>query len=176
MYEVEKSSVIAPNRFNNISVLRDDNGFHVFNDNKCQNIAGHDVEPLLRNMKAKQLRQFINAGGKIKASKLDNGDFVLRSYVPGKGGGKDGLMNASLGVMVFGTIASVAAGTATGILTLNPAFGFGAALAGFTVTLATARGLQIAALGDNYEPRELIKYGFQNDTVVLPSDYGSKQE
>ena len=161
MYEVEKSSVIAPNRFNNISVLRDDNGFHVFNDNKCQNIAGHDVEPLLRNMKVKQLRQFINAGGKIKASKLDNGDFVLRSYVPGKGGVNDGIIiAASLGVGLLGTIASVGAGVAAGVLTLNPAIGVAVAVAGAGVTTgaiaATAVGLTVMG-GPNYYNRHSLE-------------------
>ena len=167
MYQLETSSVIAPSRFNNISVLRDDNGFHVFNDNKCHNVARHDVEPMLRNMKVKQLRQFINAGGKIKAVKLDNGDFILRSYVPGKGGVEDGLMVASAFVFILGPIASVGAGVAAGVLTLNPGIGVVVGLAGISLSLVTVGGLQAAAGSEpdgwGYRPSRIE----DNECVVI---------
>lgn len=47
----------------------------------------YDVSNDLRRMKFHQVQDFLNHGGKIKAVKLDNGEYVLRSHVDGKGSG-----------------------------------------------------------------------------------------
>lgn len=62
--------------------------YRVFDGQQYHAVKSHDVlDPMLRKIKVGQLRKFIEDGGKIRPAKLDNGDYVLRTSVPGKGGG-----------------------------------------------------------------------------------------
>ena len=135
-------------------ITRDQDGFSVF-DGQVHRVKNHDIEPILRNLQVNQLRVFLQEGGKIRAIKLDNGDYVLRAHVPGLAGGPvaagiaygitkalcwTGLVGAAVGVVaVTGGAAIGAAGavattaTATGALA-----GAVATTAGATAATATA--------------------------------------
>jgi len=70
-----------------VAIIRNSDGYHVIHDGKDHAVKSYDADALLRKMNPMQFKGFINAGGSIRVNKLDNGDYVLRSFVPGKGGG-----------------------------------------------------------------------------------------
>ena len=70
-----------------MQVLRDNQGYRVFDGKQCYEVKSYDADPLLRKVQVGQLRKFVQDGGRIRATKLDNGDYVLRASIPGKVGG-----------------------------------------------------------------------------------------
>lgn len=85
--------------------------FKVMNEGQWNQVHNYNVDPTLRKMSPKQLCKFLAAGCKIRVSKCTNGDYVLRAFVPGKGGGVGG---ATAGVvvghaLVWGTCHGIAA-------------------------------------------------------------------
>lgn len=94
-------------------VIHDDNGFKVLDANQLHQVKSYDVDPMLRKMHAHQLRAFIQQGGKIRASKLNNGDYVLRAHVPGLGGGP--IFGAITAFVTFTVTGVAAAGTLVGV-------------------------------------------------------------
>jgi len=69
------------------AILRDDTGYKVLDNGRWNQVKSYDVDPALRKMNKEQLCKFFAAGCKIRATKTNNGDYILRSFVPGKGGG-----------------------------------------------------------------------------------------
>jgi hypothetical protein len=113
-------------------VVRDSQGYNVVRDGQCCAVKPYDTDSLLRMMSPSQLKSFIDAGGSIRIHQLSNGDYMLRSYVPGKGGG--GLLGAL--VVIGGTVATglvTVAATAGGFVVGGPA---GAAAAAVVVSKA----------------------------------------
>lgn len=107
-------------------VIRDDNGFKFFDGKTFHNIKSHDVDPSLHKMQINQLKSFLDQGGQIRASRLDNGDYVIRRHVPGLGGGPI-LAAIVCGVgMTLSGVAAVGTFAAVTVVTLNPVAGVAA--------------------------------------------------
>lgn len=134
-------------------ILHDGQGYKVFDGQNFRAVKPYDIDPMLRKMKIDQFKQFIHAGCRIRASKLDNGDYVLRAYVPGNGGGAIGaVVGAAIGkagthIVCHGAIAGVA-----GLVSLaNPIVGtglgialegiFGGPIEVLSITMALAGGI-----------------------------------
>ena len=79
-------------------IIRDENGFRVFDGQKEQVVQSHFVDPLLRRMSPEQLKTFVEQGNRIRAIRLSNGEHRLQATVPGLGGGPGGAaFGAALG-------------------------------------------------------------------------------
>jgi hypothetical protein len=78
-----------------MQITRDESGFRVMDQGQQRVVRSYDVDPILRKMNSEQLRKFLAAGCKIRANKCSNGDYVLRAFVPGKGGGLGDLARAA---------------------------------------------------------------------------------
>ena len=92
--------------------------YRVFDGKEYHAVKSYDVDPMLRKIQARQLKKFIENGGKIRPVKLDNGDYVLRANVPGLGGGIVVGLLATFATAIVGTgatlVATVAAIPSTG--------------------------------------------------------------
>lgn len=95
-----------------VAVTRNANGYNVIHNGQCHEVKPYDTDSLLRIMNPSQLKAFIDAGGSIRVHQLSNGDYMLRSYVPGKGGG--GLLGAAVALGGSLLTAAAAAGAAVG--------------------------------------------------------------
>ena len=90
-------------------IIRDENGFRVFDGQQEQAVKPHFVDPLLKRMSPEQLKIFVEQGNRIRAIRLSNGEHRLLAMIPGKGGG---LFGASLGFWIGkGTIEVLGHGT-----------------------------------------------------------------
>lgn len=61
-----------------------DNRYLVIFGDQCHVAMCDENDKLLRQADFEQLKEFIHAGGRIEANKLEGGGYVLRSYVPDK--------------------------------------------------------------------------------------------
>jgi hypothetical protein len=100
--------------YDQLSVNADN--FSVFDGKALHSVKSYDIDKSLRMMDKHQLQSFLAQGGKIRASKLNNGEYVLRAHVPGLGGGP-----------IVGVLTAIGTFTLTGIATV------GAAAGGFVV-------------------------------------------
>ncbi len=82
--------VMLPMATSAMQVERDQEGYRVHDEHGSHTVKNYDVDALLRKLGRQQLKQFLAQGGRIRAKRLDNGDYVLRAYVPGPGGGPIG--------------------------------------------------------------------------------------
>ena len=71
-------------------LIRDENGFRVFDGHQEQIVKPHFVDPLLKRMSPKQLKTFVEQGNRIRAIRLSNGEHRLQAMVAGKGSGPIG--------------------------------------------------------------------------------------
>lgn len=78
-------------------VIRDENGFRIFDGQNEQVIQPYFVDPLLKRMSPEQLTKFVAQGNRIRAIRLSDGEHRLQAMVPGNGGG---LLGASIGFWV----------------------------------------------------------------------------
>ena len=109
-------------------VLQEGNRFKFFDGRSEHRVHNYDVVPVLRRMDGTQMKAFIEQGGKIRASKLDNGEYVLRAHVPGLGGGPLFAVIATVGTLVVGGAVTVGAAIATTAVA-GPVAGFAAGVA-----------------------------------------------
>jgi len=86
--------------------------FKVYDGVQLHDVKPYDVDSELREMDIHQLRSFLASGCTIRATKLDNGDYILRHKVPGFGGGP-----------VLGSIVCIAGFTLTGVAAVGTLFG-----------------------------------------------------
>ncbi len=68
-------------------LIRDENGFRIFDGQKEQIVKSHFVDPLLKRMSPDKLKTFVEQGNRIKAIRLSDGEYRLEAKVPGLGGG-----------------------------------------------------------------------------------------
>lgn len=94
-----------------MAMLRQEDGqFTLREHDQEYSINRYDVHPFLRNMAPDQLAKFQRVGNRIRASRLDNGDFVVRPHAGLKGGGPGwGCVVAlvgytSVGIAALGTL------------------------------------------------------------------------
>ena len=88
---------ICRSMYQRIVIMRTPEAYHIFDEGKMHKVKSYDADPVLRRMNSLQLKKFVDAGCSIRAHKLNNGDYALRSFVPGKGGGPYIWFNRLLG-------------------------------------------------------------------------------
>lgn len=94
--------------------------FSVFDGKVKHHVNPYDVDKSLRSMNRLQLQSFLAQGGKIRASKLDNGEYVVRAHVPGLGGGPIlGAITCIVGMTVTG-VGAIGTGVAVFATTGDP--------------------------------------------------------
>lgn len=71
-------------------IIRDENGFRVFDGKQQQVVQSHFIDPLLKRMSSKQLKTFLEQGNRIRAIKLCSGEHRLQAMVLDLGGGPGG--------------------------------------------------------------------------------------
>jgi len=92
-------------------VIRDENGFRVFDGQKEHAVQPYFIDSLLKRMNPEQVQRFIERGNRIRAIRLSDGEYRLQAMVPVKGGGPCGAaFGVVLGqVIVWGTCHTAAA-------------------------------------------------------------------
>ena len=92
-------------------IIRDKNGFRLFDGKQEQTVKPHFVDPLLKRMNPEQLKTFVEQGNRIRAIRLSNDEYRLQAMVPGDGGGAGGVaFGVALGHgLVWGSCHAVAA-------------------------------------------------------------------
>ncbi len=129
-----------------MQVLFDNHTYTVVDQGRSHKVKECDPDSLLRKMNTHSLRQFIHDGGRIRASKLDNGDYIVRAYVPGKGGAPLCRLRELLSVAAIGSIATV--GTT---LVIGPAAGLVMGCIILSACGSIATGLSIDINGNEEE-------------------------
>lgn len=129
------------------AIMRDNTGYKVFDKGHWNRVNNYDVDPTLRKMNKEQLCKYMAAGCKIRAKRCSNGDYVLRTFVPGKGGGPVTGFAAywATKVICYGT---AAAATATVVVATAPAaaaFATGAAATVAAGSIAAGAGTAAVA-------------------------------
>ncbi len=113
-------------------LIRDENGFRIFDGQKEQIVKSHFVDPLLKRMSPDKLKTFVEQGNRIKAIRLSDGEHRLQAMVPGKGGG---LFGASVGFFLGKGTVEVVCHSLIWTTALIPVVGTGIAV-GLETTLA----------------------------------------
>ena len=70
-----------------IRVMRDETGFKVFDGQQERQVNNYDVHPFLRKLTPEQVQKFEEVGGRIRASRMNNGDYNLTPQGGLNGGG-----------------------------------------------------------------------------------------
>ena len=123
-------------------IIRDENGFRMFDGEQEQKVQSHFVDPLLKRMSSEQLKTFVEQGNCIRVIRLSNDEYRLQAMVPGKGGGPVS------GLIAYWVTKSLCYGTAAAAATTAVVATGGAAAAFATGAAATvAAGGVIAGAG-----------------------------
>jgi hypothetical protein len=133
-------------------VIRDENGFRVFDGQQEHTVQPYFVDSLLKRMNPEQMQKFVERGNRIRAIRLSDGEYRLQAMVPVNGGGilaaqqaywatKVGLY-AILGLAVGGTIAA----TGGAVVAAGSAVAAGTATVG-TVATGVGAGIASTAVG-----------------------------
>jgi hypothetical protein len=103
-------------------VIRDENGFRVFDGQQEHMVKPYFVDSLLKRMNPEQVQRFIERGNRIRAIRLSDGEYRLQAMVPVKGGGPiSGLIAyGATKVIGFGIITAIKAAPIA-VLTAAPA-------------------------------------------------------
>jgi hypothetical protein len=98
-----------------------------------------DVSPFLSSLSPIQLQKYTDAGYRIRAIKMKNGDYRIQEDGRINGGGGLFAAIATAATLAVGGVATVATGIGVTVVTFNPIAGFGAAtvVAHGTVVAAT---------------------------------------
>jgi formylmethanofuran dehydrogenase subunit C len=137
---INKSSVLSAER---LGLYHDGEAFKVKQNGRIHNIERYDLDANMRQVNAKNLAAYLQSG-KIQVNKLSNGDFTLRSHVPGLGGGPiSGMIGAWLvraamyvPAVTATTGAVVVAGPVGVAATASTAGGYIATTEGFATAVA----------------------------------------
>ncbi len=157
---IEGSSLMVPERLGQISVVHDDEGFHVLQGDQTHTVKKHWVDKKLRNIKRDHLRAFLAkemGNGYLKIGQSTNGEYSLVGSVRGDGGGPlfGALCYTLTKVACYGTAAAATgaivvstgglAGAVTSVAAASTTLGAGSAvsltasaIAGFGGTAAAA--------------------------------------
>ncbi len=109
-------------------VIRDENGFRVFDGQQEHMVKPYFVDSLLKRMNPEQVQRFIERGNRIRAIRLSDGEYRLQAMVPVKGGGGAG---AAAGVILGHALVWGACHTAAAVASF-----FGTPAAGVAVETA----------------------------------------
>ena len=107
-------------------------------------INRYDVHPYLRGLTSEQLHKFQQVGNRVRATRLNNGDIVVRPGGELKGGG--GILATAIAVVGYPVVGVAAVATAIGVTvtTLNPLAGLAAG--GGVATAGTAAVTQVVII------------------------------
>ena len=148
LLKLKDSSVHAPQRLGKVSLLHDEDGFYVLQNNKPHKVKNDWVDPILRTATNKRLESF-QKSGYISVNQLDNGEFSLKANVRGLGGGP---VTASMLYWVTKAIGygvPVALGTTAAVAALPVSAGVGVAsgaTAGAGAAIKVAGGVVIKGM------------------------------
>ncbi len=120
-------------------IIRDENGYRVFDGKQEQIVKSHFIDPLLKRMSFEQLKTFIEQGNRIRVIRLSNGEHRLQSMVHGNGGGPIS------GLIAYWATKSLCYGTAAAAATTAVVATGGAAAAFATGAAATVAAGSVAA-------------------------------
>lgn len=135
--KIKDSSIFTSHDLGKVDLYHNDEGFHVLQDNELYTVKRYSMDPLLRNIKHKQLKKFQKVGY-INVKKIDNDEFALEANVRGLGGGP------VFGSMVYWGVKALFYGGAVGAAGVAVGASGGEAL----VVAGAAEGLAAAgALG-----------------------------
>jgi len=146
------------------AVMRDDTGYKVLDRGRWNQVKSYDVDPALRKMSPEQLRKYFAAGCKIRASRCSNGDYILRAFVPGKGGGP------VLAGIVYWGVKAIGYGALTGAAVTVAAQ---AAAAVAVTTAATATATAIASTTAALMPSAAAAAAAVTASVAAPAVAGT---
>lgn len=141
--ELSQRLIQAPARLGDIKVLLKNDGYFIKKNDELKRVQNHDVDRLIRNLKTKQLKNFLD-NGYISVSQYSNGDYKLDAHGRLRGGGPwagwigyhatkiagYGLVSAGVSAVVKLALGNVAAAT-----------GVKAVTAGSKVVTSTVKGL-----------------------------------
>ena len=124
-------------------VIRDENGFRVFDGKQEKPVQLCFVDPLLGRMKPEQLKKFIEQGNRIRAIRMNDGEHRLQAMVPLKGGGPitGAIAYWAVKTFCYGTTVA-AAGTA--VVATGGAAGATLGVLSTAATLGASAGATIA--------------------------------
>jgi hypothetical protein len=134
-------------------VIRDENGFRVFDGQQEHTVQPYFVDSLLKRMNPKQIQRFVERGNRIRAIRLSDGEYRLQAMVPVKGGGPISGLIAYWATksLCYGAAATTAAtavvatgGTAVAFATGAAATVAGGAIAATAGTAVTVAGVTAA--------------------------------
>jgi len=133
-------------------VIRDENGFRVFDGQQEHTVQPYFVDTLLKRMNPEQIQRFVERGNRIRAIRLNDGEYRLQAMVPVKGGGPilAGLFYSGTKAVCYGSAiaAATAAVGATGggaLLVAGAAEAVAVTGAGFAAAAITTAGGAAAA-------------------------------
>ncbi|HML18972.1 MAG TPA: hypothetical protein PKD74_00130, partial [Candidatus Dependentiae bacterium] len=133
-------------------VIRDENGFRVFDGQQEHTVQPYFVDSLLKRMSPEQIQRFVERGNRIRAIRLSDGEYRLQAMVPVKGGGPilAGLFYSGTKAVCYGSAiaAATAAVGATGggaLLVAGAAEAVAVTGAGFAAAAITTAGGAAAA-------------------------------
>ena len=109
--------------------------YSVYDGKTYHRVKQHDADPFLQRIKPEQLTEFLAQGNRIKAVRLDNGDWVVRHQVDGKGG----LLGSAFAA--YWAIKTVTIATAVAVGPFCPVCSGVIAVAGTVAAVATAAAL-----------------------------------
>lgn len=85
---IPEKNLMAPSALNHIQLIKTNNHFLVESSQGLRQVVKpFDVDRKLREMSDAQLRAYLEKNNRIKISCTNNGDYMLRAFVPGNGGG-----------------------------------------------------------------------------------------
>ncbi len=123
--------VFAPNRLGNIQLLRDENGFLVFQDGVRHQVKKIWTDPILREITTTKLKKFL-ANGYIQVEKMSDNEFTLKA--------KGRLLGSGpiAGFVAYWATKAIGYGSATAIAVVSTIASGGAAAPAVAVGLASA--------------------------------------
>jgi len=119
-----------------MQVIRDRTAFRVVDGDVEHGVKNYDVCKPLRGLSEENLQRFEKLGGRYKAIKLSNGDYIVREQGELKGGGPG--LSALIAIVGYPVVGVAALGTLVGVAATGD---FGGAL---TAAGAVATGGCIA--------------------------------
>ncbi len=140
LLNIDRSSLMVPERLGKLSLVHDEEGFHIVKGDEVHPIKKYWVDKKIRNMKREQLSAFL-AGGYLAVSQFNDGDYKIEAKTRGLGGGP--VLGWILYTVTKGTCYGTAAAAIGGAVVAT-----GGALAGAgSVLAASASAGTIAAAG-----------------------------
>lgn len=83
---VSRSSLIVPGRLGSVELFHNGDEFQVVSNDEVHSVKRYWVDPLLRNVREKQLKAFLD-NGYVSLDQMSDGEYTIKAKVRGLGGG-----------------------------------------------------------------------------------------